>query len=82
MERMNHYILRLDDTSEYMDVDKWQRMETLLDKYNIKPLVGIIPDNQDQVLLECIRRIRHFLDKLSAWRKQKLKRWGLFTKES
>ena len=79
---MNHYILRLDDASEYMDVDKWQRMETLLDKYNIKPLVGIIPDNQDQVLLECIRRIRHFLDKLSAWRKQKLKRWGLFTKES
>lgn len=47
---MNHYILRLDDASEYMDVDKWQRMETLLDKYNIKPLVGIIPDNQDPSL--------------------------------
>ena len=30
--------MRLDDASEYMDVEKWQRMENLLDKYGIKPM--------------------------------------------
>ena len=44
---MSCYILRLDDASDYMDVEKWSRMEELLDKYQIKPLVGVIPDNQD-----------------------------------
>lgn len=68
MERMNHYILRLDDASEYMDVDKWQRMETLLDKYNIKPLVGIIPDNQDPSLAGVYTQDSTFWDKASAWR--------------
>ena len=38
---MSQYILRLDDASDYMDVKKWQRMEELLDRYGIKPLVGI-----------------------------------------
>ena len=41
---MSQYILRLDDASDYMDVKKWQRMEELLDRYGIKPLVGVIPD--------------------------------------
>ena len=34
---MSKYLLRLDDASDYMDVEKWQRMENLLDKYGIKP---------------------------------------------
>lgn len=41
------YILRLDDACEKRDVRKWNRMEELLDKYEIKPIVGIIPDCQD-----------------------------------
>lgn len=40
---MGKYILRLDDAAERMDIVKWNRMEVLLDKYNIKPLVGVIP---------------------------------------
>lgn len=46
------YLMRLDDASEYMDIEKWTRMETLLDKYEIKPIYGIIPDNQDVELLK------------------------------
>lgn len=53
---MSQYIMRLDDASEYMDVEKWQRMEDLLDKYHIKPIVGVIPDNQDSDMVESIRR--------------------------
>ena len=48
---LNTYFLRLDDASDYMDVDKWQRMESLLDQYNIKPIFGIIPENHDESLV-------------------------------
>ncbi len=41
------YLIRLDDACQYMDRTKWQRMEDILDKYGVKPLVGIIPDNAD-----------------------------------
>lgn len=41
---MTRYLMRLDDASPKRDVTKWDRMETLLDKYGVKPLVGIIPD--------------------------------------
>ena len=41
------YLIRLDDACPYMDRVKWQRMENILDKYGVKPLVGIIPANAD-----------------------------------
>lgn len=41
------YLIRLDDACPYMDRAKWQRMEDMLDKYGVKPLVGIIPSNAD-----------------------------------
>lgn len=44
------YIIRLDDACEHMDLCKWQRMEQLLDKYGIKPIVSIIPCCQDESL--------------------------------
>ena len=40
--------MRLDDACERMDVKKWAQMEVLLDKYDIKPLVGIIPNCEDE----------------------------------
>lgn len=44
---MPKYIMRLDDACPKRDIKKWDRIEVLLDKYNIKPLVGIIPDCKD-----------------------------------
>ena len=44
---MAKYIIRLDGACEKMDVEKWLRMENILDKYKIKPLVGIIPNCED-----------------------------------
>ena len=41
------YLIRLDDACPYMNKGKWQRMENILDKYGVKPLVGIIPANAD-----------------------------------
>ena len=39
--------MRLDDACPKRDVIKWDRMEALLDKYGVKPLVGIIPNCKD-----------------------------------
>ena len=41
------YIVRLDDACPQMNHENWHRMEELLDKYQVKPLVGVIPDNHD-----------------------------------
>ena len=41
------YLIRLDDACPMMDHKKWQHMEDLLDQYDIRPMVGIIPDNTD-----------------------------------
>jgi predicted deacetylase len=50
MSKKINYLVRLDDACPTMDVQKWQRIEEILDKYNIKPMVGIIPNNQDKTL--------------------------------
>lgn len=39
--------MRLDDACPQMNHENWHRMEELLDKYQVKPLVGVIPDNHD-----------------------------------
>lgn len=44
---MAKYIIRLDDACPSMDTVKWNRMEEMLEKHNITPIVGIIPDNKD-----------------------------------
>lgn len=44
------FILRLDDACERMDVRNWSRIENLLDKYSICPLVGVIPHCEDPMM--------------------------------
>lgn len=44
------YYIRLDDACEKRDIQLWDRMEELLDKYSIKPLVGIIPHCEDPMM--------------------------------
>lgn len=38
-----NYLIRLDDASPYMNSKLWTKLEEILDKYGVKPLVGIIP---------------------------------------
>lgn len=44
---MKKYLIRLDDACPTMDAARWQRMESLLDKNGVRPMVGIIPSNAD-----------------------------------
>lgn len=43
----NKYLIRLDDACPTMDAAKWQRMEDILDRYGVCPMVGVIPNNND-----------------------------------
>lgn len=64
---MSKYLLRLDDASDYMNIEKWQRIENLLDKYHIKPIVGVIPDNRDPDMLGVYTKDILFWDKVRRW---------------
>jgi predicted deacetylase len=59
--------MRLDDASEYMDEEKWLRMEQLLDKFSIKPIYGIIPHNEDPELLR-YGNVDNFWEKMRGWK--------------
>lgn len=62
---MLKYIIRLDDACPNMDYNKWSRIEILLNKYNIKPIVGVIPDNRDPEFN--YPRIDNFWDIVRRW---------------
>lgn len=64
------YILRLDDASDYSDKDKWDKIELLLNKYNIKPIVGVIPENLDKSFLEKYKKNNAFWEKVNDWEKK------------
>lgn len=61
---MSKYLLRLDDASEYMDVERWKKMETLLDEFDIKPIIGIIPNNLDPSLINKYKKNLKFWDEM------------------
>lgn len=46
------YLIRLDDASDHMNTERWDRVERILDENGVKPLVGVIPLNRDPMLLE------------------------------
>lgn len=45
------YIMRLDDAAPRMNHFKWRKIEYILRRYNIHPLIGIIPDVRDEELV-------------------------------
>ncbi len=42
--------IRMDDITPDMDWDKFNKFKTILDRYGVKPLLGVVPDNQDPKL--------------------------------
>lgn len=62
------FLLRLDDASEYRNTDSWQKIENLLDKHNIKPIVGVIPNNKDKSFLKKYKKDENFWEKVIEWR--------------
>ena len=60
------YILRLDDACPTMDKIKWQRIEDLCYKHDIKPIVAVIPNNSDsEMIIDPIDN--EFWEKVRNW---------------
>lgn len=64
-----HYVFRLDDASDKMDISKWQRMEDLLERNGIKPLVGVIPQCEDP-MMEKYQKDPLFWIKVKKWQQK------------
>jgi predicted deacetylase len=66
---MIRYLLRLDDASPTMNRTKWHKIETILEQYHIKPMIGIIPNNED-INLNYASYDSDFTKKMLAWKKK------------
>ena len=64
---MKKYLIRLDDACPTMDSVRWLKMEYLLDKYGVRPMVGIIPANADPKQM-IDKEDGLFWEKALAWR--------------
>lgn len=59
--------VRMDDITPNMNWDKFDKFKKLLDEFNIKPLIGIVPDNQDENLNKDKGNSEVFWRKVKDW---------------
>lgn len=50
---MVQYLIRLDDLCPTNNLKKWERFFKLFDRYGIKPIIAVIPNNRDAKLIKC-----------------------------
>ena len=62
-------LIRLDDIAENMNWQIMNRCESLFRKYNIKPVLGVIPNNSDPELLK-LPEEKNFWKKIKNWQDQ------------
>lgn len=60
------YLIRLDDACPTMDHEKWGWFENLMDAYNIKPIIAVIPQNNDP-MMRVAKEDTQFWDKVRNW---------------
>ena len=60
-------LIRLDDIAENMNWDLMEKSELLFEKYQIKPILGVIPNNQDNDLLTYPKR-DNFWEQVRKWK--------------
>jgi peptidoglycan/xylan/chitin deacetylase (PgdA/CDA1 family) len=60
------FLLRFDDLCPAMNWRNWSRIEQVLERYGIKPIVAVVPDNQDPELVVDAPR-QDFWGRVRAW---------------
>ena len=60
-------LIRLDDIAENMNWDLMKKSELLFEKYGIKPVLGVIPNNKDNELLSYPKK-NYFWKQIRIWR--------------
>lgn len=63
------YLIRLDDASDHMNIESWDRIERILDANGLRPLVGIIPLNQDPTL-QAFAKDPGFWNRARCWQEK------------
>lgn len=58
----------MDDACPQMNAEKWARIERILDKYKVKPIVGVIPENRDPDFVAVADE--NFWGKACEWQKK------------
>lgn len=48
---MTRYLLRFDDICPTMRWSTWTHIETILERYDVRPLLAVVPDNKDASLM-------------------------------
>lgn len=66
---MVKYLIRLDDACPTMDLDKWQKVLDILDRFSIKPIIAVVPNNQDNKLKKC-PEVDNFWSIVDTWQKK------------
>ena len=64
------FLIRLDDIAENMNWDMMEKVTNLFDKFKIKPVLGIIPNNKDPELLSYPKKNINFWEQARAWKKK------------
>jgi predicted deacetylase len=62
-------LIRFDDISNHMNWKLMNKSEEIFDEYNIKPLLGVIPDNKDKEFLKYEKK-ENFWQKVRDWQKK------------
>lgn len=62
-------VIRFDDIAENMNWDLMDKCEKILDKYKIKPLLGVIPLNRDKEFLIYEKKL-NFWNRVRNWQKK------------
>ena len=60
-------LIRLDDIAENMNWNLMEKSELLFEKYGIKPILGVIPNNKDNELLSYSKK-NNFWEQVRNWR--------------
>lgn len=63
------YLIRLDDACPTMNRNKWGRIEVILERYGVKPMVGVVPDCKDDNLNQDSYDSR-FWEKVQLWQQK------------
>lgn len=68
-QKFTGLLIRMDDISECMNWEQMDRIERLFDRYDIKPLLGVIPINRDPELLKFPKN-HNFWQRVHEWKKK------------
>ena len=62
------FLIRLDDIAENMNWNMMEQATNLFDKFGIKPVLGIIPNNKDTELLLYPKKNTNFWEQVKVWK--------------